>query len=204
MGIFFYIFAISIVFASIMVIYSSNPVYSVLWLISTFFSASGLFILLGAEFLAMILVVVYVGAVAVLFLFIVMMIDLDYRKLRDLCIKNVLASVSLLLLFIINLFSVISASFKTEFLVARSSHEINQAITNTHAIGQVLYTDFILPFQLSGLILFVAMIGSIALTIKMKKNSASKKQDINLQLLRRKNIKLVKVKNCEGVSGIDY
>ena len=192
--IFFYLFASITCLAGLMVITSRNPVHSVLFLILAFFNAAGLFVLLGAEFLAMLLVVVYVGAVAVLFLFVVMMLDINFAELRDgfqrymplgLGVGGILLAEILFVLF--------------------NSEDISKGsvfaadVSNTRAIGRVLYTDYIYLFQLAGLILLVAMIGAITLTLRKRENV--RKQSINMQNERKREdtIEVVSVPTGAGV-----
>ena len=163
----FYLFAIVTVAAGVMVVASRNPVHSVLFLILAFFNSAGLFVLLGAEFLAMILVIVYVGAVAVLFLFVVMMLDIDFAELRSGFMRYlpIGALIGLVLLgeFGFVFFHWVIApgvsSLQTAALPANA-----QGLTNTRALGDLLYTRYIFAFQAAGMILFVAMIGAIVLT----------------------------------------
>jgi NADH-quinone oxidoreductase subunit J len=163
----FYGFSTVLIAAALGVIVARNPVHSVLFLILAFFNAAGLFVLLGAEFLAMILVVVYVGAVAVLFLFVVMMLDIDFAELKrgTLQLLPVGGGVGLVLLF--ELVALIGINWKIA-PVARSHLALAtpQGLSNTAAIGQVLYTDYIYYFQIAGLVLLVAMIGAIVLTLR--------------------------------------
>lgn len=163
----FYMFAGVLLLSAIMVITARNPVHSVLFLILAFFNSAGLFIMLGAEFVGLILVIVYVGAVAVLFLFVVMMLDMDFANLR----KGAMHYVPLGLLLGIMLLAQLVLVYQTwtthpELLKLQP---IDDAVTNTEALGQVMYTDYILPFQGSGLILLVAMIGAIVLTLRDRK-----------------------------------
>ena len=163
----FYIFSLVAVLSALMVISARNPVHSVLFLILSFVNASGLFVLLGAEFLAMILVVVYVGAVAVLFLFVVMMLDINFVKLREgflqyLPFGALLGIVLIIELGILFLTKSFSENSLSQFV---QSPQINE-VENTKLIGQVLYTDYFYLFQISGLILLVAMVGSITLTLR--------------------------------------
>jgi len=196
---FFYIFAIITVISSVMVIGSKNPVHSVFFLILAFFNATGLFVLMGAEFLAMLLLVVYVGAVAVLFLFVIMMLNIDFTSLRTGMIKN--ASLGLLIGGILLgeiIFSFIGMKYGignepgVELFVKLGEEE------NTRALGKVLYTDYIYLFQCAGLILLVAMIGAIVLTHRKRDNV--KKQDAIKQVLRNKedSIKISKINIGEG------
>ena len=173
----FYFFSIVAILSALTVVSSKNPVHSVLFLILSFVNASAIFILLGAEFIAMILVVVYVGAVAVLFLFVVMMLDINFIKLREgfmqyLPIGSLLGLVLLAELIMIFL----SKKFTSPILVNYSNNPIVSKIGNTKDIGTVLYTEYFYLFQIAGLILLVAMIGSIVLTLRQRKGV--KKQSI--------------------------
>ena len=199
--VFFYIFAIITVISSVMVIVSKNPVHSVFFLILAFFNATGLFVLMGAEFLAMMLLVVYVGAVAVLFLFVIMMLNIDFASLRTGMIKN--APLGLLIGGILLgeiIFSFIGMKYGignepgVELFVKLGEEE------NTRALGKVLYTDYIYLFQCAGLILLVAMIGAIVLTHRKRDNV--KKQDAIKQVLRNKedSIKINKINIGDGTS----
>lgn len=162
----FYLFAFITLLSAVMVITARNPVHSVLFLILAFFNAAGLFILLGAEFIAMILVIVYVGAVAVLFLFVVMMLDISFADLRKGAMQYVSVGVlagGILLFELISIFVAwkFSPSAKTNI---DSPIPDPSEVTNTEALGRILYTDYVFAFQVSGLILLVAMIGAIVLT----------------------------------------
>ena len=196
-GLFFYLFAAVTVAAGLMVILARNPVHAVLYLILAFFNAAGLFVLLGAEFLAMILVVVYVGAVAVLFLFVVMMLDVDFAALRAGFIRY--APLGALVGVIVGLelvMVVLSMIIRPGSLRTASAPipPIESGITNTEAIGQVLYTKYAYFFEAAGLILLVAMIGAIVLTLRHKEGV--KRQSIAAQVARRKQtaIEVVKVR----------
>ena len=196
----FYIFSLVAVLSALLVISARNPVHSVLFLILSFVNASGLFVLLGAEFLAMILVVVYVGAVAVLFLFVVMMLDINFVKLREGFLQylpfgallGIVLIVELGILFLTKSFSENSLS---QFV---QSPQINE-VENTKLIGQVLYTDYFYLFQISGLILLVAMVGSITLTLRDR--GKVKRQNISSQnFIDAKNaIEKKKIKLGEGI-----
>ena len=164
----FYVLSAVSVIAALRVVLASNPVHSVLWLITSVFSAAGLFVLMGAEFLAMLLVVVYVGAVAVLFLFVVMMLDVDFLKLREgfaryLPFATVVAAVLLIAMILVS-------SAVASRGAARGAEPIalNPDMTNAEAIGRVLYTDYVYIFQAAGVVLLVAMIGAIVLTLRHK------------------------------------
>jgi NADH-quinone oxidoreductase subunit J len=168
MGLFFYIFAGFLILGSIGVVGSKNSVHSVLWLIFTFCNASGLFVLLGAEFLAMTLVIVYVGAVAVLFLFIVMMLGNQFSSQAQQRSKS--GKILGFVVFVILLFdlALVALASTTNEEASYGYYPQHASTTNTHAIGAILYTDFMLPFQISGVILFVAMIGSIVIAYDPK------------------------------------
>ena len=195
----FYLFSFGIIASSLVVVMSSNAVYAVLFLIVAFFNAAGIFILLGAEFLAMLLIVVYVGAIAVLFLFVVMMLNVDTLSLR----KKIKPFLPILLFVTILLFGEIILFIKLSTLEdyqINISLPIDHQVSNAKAIGNVLYTKFALPFQLSGAILFVAMIGAILLTLNENKKFI-KKQNIFNQVNRNPKtaIKMVKPKIGEGI-----
>ena len=173
----FYILAAIVTVSAVCVIAAKNPVHSVLWLILTFFTSAGLMVLIGAEFLAMLLVVVYVGAVAVLFLFVVMMLDVDFVELKQGFLSYLPFG------------ALVGLAFIAEIALA----------TFAEAIGQVMYTDYLLLFQLSGLILLVAMIGAIVLTLRHKPHV--KRQNIAHQTARRRKdaIRRIDVKSGEGL-----
>jgi NADH-quinone oxidoreductase subunit J len=166
----FYLFAAILVISALMVISARNPVHSVLFLILAFFNSAGLFILLGAEFVAMIMVIVYVGAVAVLFLFVVMMLDISFADLRKGAMQFVpigLAIGAVLLTELVLAYGV--WSFAPDALENRAVPIMSfDGATNAESLGQVLYTDYILAFQMAGLILFVAMVGAIVLTLRTR------------------------------------
>ena len=197
----FYIFSSVTILSSLMVISSKNPVHSVLFLILSFVNTSALFILLGAEFLAMILVIVYVGAVAVLFLFVVMMLDINFIKLREGFLQY-LPFGSLLGIVLLTELAIIFFSDKlTDInLVEYNKLPSFKEIENTKDIGLVLYTDYFYLFQLSGIILLVAMIGSIVLTLRQRQGF--KKQSIQSQITieKSKAVEKKKIKIGEGVN----
>ncbi len=197
----FYLFAIVTVFSGIMVISSRNPVHSVLYLILAFFNSAGLFVLLGAEFVAMILVIVYVGAVAVLFMFVVMMLDIDYSEMRKgfqkyLPIGGLIGVILLVELVLVGMGWGLGAPVTTD--PATAIPALDQ-MTNTEALGSLIYTKYIFLFQMAGLILLVAMIGAIVLT--HRKRPGVKKQNINEQVMRRRGdaYDIVKVKPGQGL-----
>jgi len=165
-GIAFYVFSAVMLASALMVVVARNPVHSVLFLILAFFNAAGLFVLLGAEFLAMILVVVYVGAVAVLFLFVVMMLDIDFTELKRGAQQYVLVGAGVGIVLLLELMG--SASL-WKFSVASPgalAYPTPGGVSNTEALGRILYTDYIYYFQIAGLVLLVAMIGAIVLTLR--------------------------------------
>ena len=192
----FYVFSFVAVLSALMVISARNPVHSVLFLILSFVNASGLFVLLGAEFLAMILVVVYVGAVAVLFLFVVMMLDINFVKLREGFLQYLPFGALLGIVLIIELgILFLTRSFSENSLSKFVESPVMNEIENTKLIGQVLYTDYFYLFQISGLILLVAMVGSITLTLRdrgqVKRQNISQQNYLNANdSIEKKNIKL--------------
>lgn len=199
----FYAFSFMTVASGVMVISSRNPVHSVLFLILAFFNAAGLFVLLGAEMLAMLLVIVYVGAVAVLFLFVVMMLNINFVRMKEGFLRYLPVGLLVAAVLFTELFLVLKVSsdridIKSKTIVT-DTLENTQAATNAHAIGNVLYTDYIVPFQLAGIILLIAMVGAITLTLRRREGV--KKQDVEEQLSRdpSKSVELVKVKVGEGV-----
>jgi len=169
-ALFFYLFAGICIASAFMVVAARNPVYSVLFLILAFVNAAGLFLLLGAEFLAMILVVVYVGAVAVLFLFVVMMLDVDFTQLRQGFLDYLPIGALIGLIFLVELVLVLGAWAIGPGIPAVVAAPTPADITNTEALGRLLYTRYIYFFQAAGLVLLVAMIGAIVLTLRHKPN----------------------------------
>ena len=203
-SIFFYIFSLIAIIASIMVTLSKNTVHSVFFLILDFISISCLFIMIGAEFLGMIMLIVYVGAVAVLFLFVVMMFNVAQQK-NELFVKakdsnHIPIGLIVSIIIFFELIIVIGGwKYKPELVESFSTVGINLTNSNTHSIGQVLYTDYIHLFQLSGMILLVAMIGAIVLTFR--KRSGVKKQSYFKQISRERyeGVELVEVESNKGV-----
>ena len=181
-ALFFYLFAGVCVASAVMVIASRNPVHSVLFLILAFVNASGLFILLGAEFLAMLLIVVYVGAVAVLFLFVIMMLDVDFTQLREGFIEYLPLGLLIGVIFLAELLLVVGGWVMNPNVTKSITAGIPAGVSNTEALGLVLYTKYIHYFQLSGMVLLVAMIGAIVLTLRHK--ARVRRQDINVQNAR--------------------
>lgn len=198
-GLFFYLFAGVLVASAVMVIAARNPVHSVLFLILAFVNASGLFILMGAEFLAMILVVVYVGAVAVLFLFVVMMLDVDFAELRQGFLQYMPIGMLVGLVVLVELLMVVGAWTIGGNIPNTITAPIPTDVTNAEALGLVLYTRYVFFFQVAGLILLVAMIGAIVLTLRHKEGV--KRQDPAAQAARtpEEAIAVVKVKSGQGV-----
>ena len=198
-ALFFYLFASVAIASAVMVISSRNPVHSVLFLILCFFNAAGLFILLGAEFLAMILVVVYVGAVAVLFLFVVMMLDVDFVQLRQGMLNYLPVGGTIGLIVLVELALVVGTwAISSEALTAAGAPSAGN-VTNTEALGQILYTKYVYFFEAAGLVLLVAMIGAIVLTLRHKQGV--KRQDISVQVARNPAtaMEVVKVKPGQGI-----
>ena len=195
----FWVLAVVSGAAALAVVLARNPVHSVLFLILTFFSAAGLFVLLGAEFLAMLLVVVYVGAVAVLFLFVVMMLDVDFAQLRQgfaryLPIGGVVAVVLMLEMILV------SSSIASGGAAGGSSGPpAPTSVTNAEAIGRVLYTDYVYYFQAAGIVLLIAMIGAIVLTLHHRPNV--RRQSIFNQIARTRaaGMEVVQIKSGDGV-----
>lgn len=200
-SLFFYLFAGFVITGALGVILSKNPVYSVLWLIFAFANTSGLYILLSAEFLAMTLIILYVGAVAVLFMFVVMMLDINIAELQTRISSNWPIILFFLGLFGFDMILVIHISTKYGFV-----NEVPKILpaNNTLEIGSLLYTRYMLPFQVAGAILFIAMIGAIALTLR--KRRGTKRQNAFDQVARNKSnsIQLKRVKNNSGVKKIRY
>lgn len=196
---FFYLFAGVLVASAFMVIASRNPVHSVLFLILCFVNAAGLFILIGAEFLGLILVVVYVGAVAVLFLFVVMMLDVDFVELRQGFLQYLPIGVLVGVIFLAELVLVVGSWATSSTLATTPLPQAATGLTNTQQLGRVLYTDYVYFFQAAGFVLLVAMIGAIVLTLRHKANV--KRQDISAQVARqpKDGMKVVKVRPGQGI-----
>jgi NADH-quinone oxidoreductase subunit J len=198
-ALFFYLFAGICVASAFMVIAAKNPVHSVLFLILAFVNAAGLFVLLGAEFLAMILIVVYVGAVAVLFLFVVMMLDVDFAELREGFLQYLPVGAMVGVIFLTELLLVVGAWVIGPGLPQTVAAPIPAGVTNTEALGLVLYTRYIYYFQAAGLVLLVAMIGAIVLTLRHK--PYIKRQNVSAQIARRREtaIEIRQVKPGQGI-----
>jgi NADH-quinone oxidoreductase subunit J len=200
-ALFFYLFAGVCIASAVMVIVSRNPVHSVLFLILAFVNAAGLFMLMGAEFLAMILIVVYVGAVAVLFLFVVMMLDVDFAELRQGVLNYLPVGALIGAVLLAELLTVVFAWVIGPDVAKAIIAPIPPAsdISNTQALGLVLYTRYVYYFQAAGIILLVAMVGAIVLTLQHKPNV--RRQNIADQVARRREtaIDVVKVKSGQGL-----
>jgi NADH-quinone oxidoreductase subunit J len=195
----FYVFAAVAVAAGLFVVLARNPVHSVLWLILSFFSAAGLMVLLGAEFVAMLLVIVYVGAVAVLFLFVVMMLDVDFTELKQGLAEYLPIGGLIGVVLLVELGLVIG-----HWAIAGSAPEARAAVTpvpadidNIEALGRILYDEYIYLFQAAGLILLVAMVGAIVLTLYHRPDI--KRQDILEQIYRERGVELKDVEPGQGV-----
>ena len=198
----FYLMATVTLVAGLCVVSARNPVHSVLWLILAFFTAAGLFVLLGAEFLAMLLVVVYVGAVAVLFLFVVMMLDVDFASLRQGFARYMplgLVIAAILAVEMILVSTAVATHGAAKDALGPLANGTGAEVSNAEAIGRVLYTDYIYFFQASGLVLLVAMIGAIVLTLRHK--PGVKRQVVMDQVLRtpKTGMKIVNPKPGEGI-----
>ena len=197
----FYAFAVVTVVAGMLVTISKNPVHSVLWLILTFLSAAGLFVLLGAEFVAMLLIIVYVGAVAVLFLFVVMMLDIDFAELKGEMSKYMPLALLVGVIILMQLVLGVGAWVQADGgMGLRTSLTPDPAqVENTKALGLLIYDKYVLLFQLAGLILLVAMIGAIVLTLRHRKDV--KRQNVLQQMWRdpAKAMELMDVKPGQGL-----
>lgn len=191
----FYLFSAVLIGAAIAVVAAKNPVHSVLYLILCFFNAAGLFLLLGAEFVAFILLIVYVGAVAVLFLFVVMMLDVDFEGMRKGMRKALPIGLVVGGILLAQLLVVTGAAKIEPQLIQQTAGEVE----NTRALGRVLYTTYLYPFQASGFILLVAMVGAITLTLRRRKDA--KKQNAGAQVDRRPEdvIEIIKIESGKGV-----
>ncbi len=200
----FYVFALLLVLSALSVVSVKNSVYSVLFLIFAFFNAAGIFVMLGAEFLALSLVIVYVGAVAVLFLFVVMTVNIKEIDLKIYVNQNYKSLLLVCILLVSELIACVVLSVSSNFKITLSQNNflINGAQTNTEQIALVLYTNYAALFQICGLILLAAIIGAISLTHRESKNL--KRQDLTKQLERNKenSIKLMNIKKGEGVNAI--
>jgi NADH-quinone oxidoreductase subunit J len=192
----FYLFAIVAVASGVMVVSARNPVHSVLFLILAFFNSAGLFILLGAEFLAMILVIVYVGAVAVLFLFVVMMLDIDFAELRSGVMRYLPIGALVGLILLAELFLIFGSWAIAPGIAGLKAAPLPQgaaAISNTRALGDLLYTRYVFAFQAAGMILLVAMIGAIVLTLRQRVGVRRQRIAQQLARVRGQSVSVVQV-----------
>ena len=196
---FFYFFAFITILSAVFVIFAKNPVHSVLWLITSFFGVAGFFILLRAEFLALILMIVYVGALAVLFLFVVMTLNISFSGLRTGIVQYLPFGLLIGMLILAELFlALVPWEFKEEAFINAAS-PISSSDSNSVALGKVIYTEYFFIFQSAGIILLIAMIGSIVLTLRKRPNV--KRQNIIKQIYRDPNqsIEIIDIKPGEGI-----
>jgi NADH-quinone oxidoreductase subunit J len=199
----FYIFAAIAVASGVMVVSAKNPVHSVLFLILAFFNSAGLFILLGAEFLAMILVFVYVGAVAVLFLFVVMMLDIDFAQLRSGFMRYLPIGALIGFILLAELLLIFGSWAIAPGIAGLKAAPLPQgaaAVTNTRALGDLLYTRYVFAFQLAGMILLVAMIGAIVLTLRQRAGVRRQRVPAQLARSRAQSVAVVKVPIGSGAA----
>lgn len=196
----FYIFAAVITVSAVMVVIAKNSVHSVFFLILAFFNASGLFVLLGAEYLAMTLVIVYVGAVAVLFLFVVMMLNVNYSQLRAGFAEYLPIGAAVGLILLVEMGALIYSAVASPAVVLTSAVPIPDpsVIGNTEALGNVLYTHYIYLFQIAGMILLVAMIGAIVLTLRTRPGVKRQRIAKQVSRTREESVELVSVKSGQG------
>ncbi|MGE3934470.1 MAG: NADH-quinone oxidoreductase subunit J [Rhodospirillaceae bacterium] len=195
----FYVFAAVTIGAAVMVVSARNPVHSVLFLILAFFNAAGLFVLMGAEFIAMILVIVYVGAVAVLFLFVVMMLDINFAELRQGFLQYLPVGGLIGLVLLAELIFLGGTWLTKPIAAAQPAAPAAGQLTNTHALGRILYTDYLLLFQLSGLVLLVAMVGAIVLTLRSREGVRRQRIGAQVARTRAEAVELKKVQPGSGV-----
>ena len=197
-GFTFYVLALIVLTGGLFTVVSRNPVHSVLWLITAFVGATGLFVLLGAEFIAMLLMIVYVGAVAVLFLFVVMMLDVDFAELKAGMAQYLPIGLLIGVVLLVEL-GMVFGTWITSDGITPLAQPVLSDIPNTEQLGKVIYTDYLLLFQLAGLVLLVAMIGAIVLTIRHRKDI--KRQNVISQMHRdpKAAIKMIDVKPGQGL-----
>lgn len=195
----FYLFSTVLLVSAGMVVASRNPVHAILFLILCFFNAAGLFLLLGAEFIAFILVIVYVGAVAVLFLFVVMMLDVDFRELRQGFRRYLPVGLAVGVVLMVELGVMATTWTMSPQALIGNPIAFAGNPENTRAIGRVLYTDYFFPFQVSGLILLVAMIGAIVLTLRERKDVRRQRLSQQLERPISEIIEVRKVRSGQGV-----
>jgi NADH-quinone oxidoreductase subunit J len=192
----FYLFAAMTIASAVLVIFARNPVHSVLWLIVAFFNAAGLMLMTGAEFIALLLVIVYVGAVAVLFLFVVMMLDIDFSQLRSGFTRNLPFGLLVALVLLAEIIIAANARGSGQIIADRPP---DAAQPNIVALGEALYSRFLFPFELAGLILLVAMVGAIVLTHRRRGDARGQKAARQIGRRPDKAIKLAQPKSGEGV-----
>ena len=195
----FYLFALCVIAGGLFTVISRNPVHSVLWLILAFLSSAGLFVLLGAEFVAMLLIIVYVGAVAVLFLFVVMMLDVDFAELKAGMAQYLPVALLIGLILLMQLGMAVGVWQASDMAEAQRAAVTPEGVENTAALGHLIYDQYFLLFQLAGLILLVAMIGAIVLTLRHRKDI--KRQNVLEQMWRdpAKAMELKDVKPGQGL-----
>ncbi len=200
----FYLFAAIVVGAAVMTIMARNPVHSVLWLIMAFFNSAGLMVLVGAEFIAMLLVIVYVGAVAVLFLFVVMMLDIDFAAMRAGFIRNFPLGILMAAILLAELLLVVGAYSAGGISLGSPDGSAMQPVgsSNIEALGGLLFGRYIVLFEIAGIILLVAMIGAIVLTFQPPKPGARARQDVGKQIRRRPEDATI-MKNPEIGQGVE-
>ncbi len=200
----FYLFASLVIASAVMVIMARNPVHSVLWLILAFFNAAGLMVLVGAEFIAMLLVIVYVGAVAVLFLFVVMMLNIDFAEMRAGFINNVPLGLLIALILLVELIMGVGAWSAGGIALGTPDGSAAQGLgqSNIEAVGALLYGKYVFLFEVAGIILLVAMIGAIVLTHRQRPEGARGHQDIGKQIRRRPQDATV-LKNPDVGEGVE-
>jgi NADH-quinone oxidoreductase subunit J len=197
---FFYLFGGMCVASAFMVITVKNPVHAVLFLILAFFNAAGLFVELGAEFLAMILVVVYVGAVMVLFLFVVMMLDVDFAELRAGFLKYLPIGATIGIVLLIELVLILVAWVTAPEIAAQAPTPPISEMSNTAALGQILYTKYVYLFEAAGMILLVAMVGAIVLTLQHKRDIKRQSVVRQVERTRQRSVEVVEVETGRGLS----
>ena len=193
----FYLFATMAVAAGFMVVAARNPVHSVMYLILTFFAAAGLFILMGAEFIALLLIMVYVGAVAVLFLFVVMMLDVDFVEMRQGFLQNLPYAVSIAIVLLIELIFIVAVYFQGDN--SKALPERTSELSNIEQFGAVLYTDYAFFFEAAGLVLLVALVGAITLTLREREGVRRQDAVAQMERTREQGVELVDIEPGQGV-----
>lgn len=195
----FYLFAFVLILSALLVISAKNPVHSVLFLILAFFNAAGLFVLLGAEFVAFILAIVYVGAVAVLFLFVVMMLDVSFADLRRDSMQYIPLGLVIGGILLVEM-GLMMVAWKPSIMAGGNvAAQMKEGVSNTRALGEILYTQYAFPFQVSGLILLVAMIGAICLTLRVRPGTLRQKISDQVNIRREDVVEIRKVQSGQGV-----